>query len=270
MWSLLCSQARQCYFHFCLLWTWPLTSSSSHHWQQQRQVWSKYTQGFYLNCVYKVISTFVIWSKYTEYCSLHYVHKVISTFVYCDLDLWPSNSIGFMLSSWATTMPNVINIHSTVLSSIVFARLFPLVFCDLDLWPPKSIGFILSSWATTVPSLIKIHSKVWSLLCQQGYFHFCLMIKIHWTVLSLFCSQCYFHFCQLWPWPLNSKINRVHPLIMGNNCPESCVSRQFICIFMHSCIPTCYVCKSRATRIFLMAIWPHNNNPIEKVRDHVL
>ena len=63
-----------------------------------------------------------------------------------------------------------------------------------DLWPLKSIGFILSPWLTCLPSLIKKST----------------------TVKSLLCSQAYFHRCPLWPWPLTSKINRVHPLIMLN------------------------------------------------------
>ena len=63
-----------------------------------------------------------------------------------------------------------------------------------DLWPSKSIGFILSPWLTCLPSLIKKST----------------------TVKSLLCSQAYFHRCPLWPWPLTSKINRVHPLIMVN------------------------------------------------------
>ena len=63
-----------------------------------------------------------------------------------------------------------------------------------DLWPSKSIRFILSPWLTCLPSLIKKST----------------------TVKSLLCSQAYFHRCPLWPWPLTSKINRVHPLIMVN------------------------------------------------------
>ena len=83
------------------------------------------------------------------------------------------------------------------LVSIVFTSLFPymsIVTLTFDLWPPKSIGFILSPWLTCLPSLIKKYAMVYSLLC----------------------SQAYFHICPLWPWPLTSKINRVHPLIMVN------------------------------------------------------
>ena len=73
------------------------------------------------------------------------------------------------------------------------------VHYDLDLWPSKSIGFILSPWLTCLPSLIKKST----------------------TVKSLLCSQAYFHRCPLWPWPLTSKINRVHPLITVNMFAKS-------------------------------------------------
>ena len=83
------------------------------------------------------------------------------------------------------------------LVSIVFTSLFPymsIVTLTFDLWPPKSIGFIPSPWSTCLPSMIKKSTKVKSLSCSQGYFHI----------------------CPLWPWPLTSKINRVHPLIILN------------------------------------------------------
>ena len=69
-----------------------------------------------------------------------------------------------------------------------------IVTLTFDLWPPKSIGCILSSRLTCLPSLIKKST----------------------TVKSLLCSQAYFHRCPVWPWPLTSKINRVHPLITVN------------------------------------------------------
>ena len=69
-----------------------------------------------------------------------------------------------------------------------------IVTLTFDLWPLKSIGFILSSRLTCLPSLIKKST----------------------TVKSLLCSQAYFHRCPVWPWPLTSKINRVHPLITVN------------------------------------------------------
>ena len=79
-----------------------------------------------------------------------------------------------------------------------------IVTLTFDLWPPKSIGCILSSWLTCLPSLIKKST----------------------TVKSLLCSQAYFHTCPVWPWPLTSKINRVHPLITVN---MSCKFDKEIC-----------------------------------------
>ena len=59
-------------------------------------------------------------------------------------DLWPSKSIGFIL-----TMPNMSakfdqEAHKGLVS-IVLTSLFPymsIVTLTFDLWPPKSIGFI--------------------------------------------------------------------------------------------------------------------------------
>ena len=79
-----------------------------------------------------------------------------------------------------------------------------IVTLTFDLWPPKSIGFILSSRLTCLPSLIKKST----------------------TVKPLLCSQAYFHRCPVWPWPLTSKINRVHPLITVN---MSCKFDKEIC-----------------------------------------
>ena len=79
-----------------------------------------------------------------------------------------------------------------------------IVTLTFDLWPPKSIGCILSSRLTCLPSLIKKST----------------------TVKSLLCSQAYFHRCPVWPWPLTSKIHRVHPLITVN---MSCKFDKEIC-----------------------------------------
>ena len=82
---------------------------------------------------------------------------------------------------------------------ILFTRLFPymsIVTLIIDLWPPKWIGFILSSWLTCLPSLIKMHKWFSS-------------YRVH-KIISI-----YVH-CDLDLWPLTSKINRVHPLIMVN------------------------------------------------------
>ena len=85
------------------------------------------------------------------------------------------------------------------LVSIVFTSLFPymsIVTLTFDLWPPKSIASILSPWLTCLPSLIKKYTMVQFLSYSQAYFHICPLC------LDL--------------WPLTSKINRVHPLIMVN------------------------------------------------------
>ena len=43
---------------------------------------------------------------------------------------------------------------------------------------------------------------------------------MHPTAQSLLLFARFFQFCLLWPWPLTSKINRVHPLIIGNICAK--------------------------------------------------
>ena len=47
-------------------------------------------------------------------------------FLTLTFDLWPVKSIGFILSSWATSVPCLIKIHSTVWS-VVFTSLYPLL-----------------------------------------------------------------------------------------------------------------------------------------------
>ena len=81
--------------------------------------------------------------------------------------------------------------------SIMFTQFLPYKFTvtlTFELWPPKSIVFILLPWLTVRKILTLKYT----------------------TVQSLSCSQCYFHICQLWPLPLTSKINRVHPLVIVN------------------------------------------------------
>ena len=55
---------------------------------------------------------------------LYCVHKVIKPFTYCDLDLWPTKLIKFILSSWTTFVPNFIKIQWTI---------FKFVYCDITL-----------------------------------------------------------------------------------------------------------------------------------------
>ena len=109
-------------------------------------------------------------------------------------DLWPSKSIGCILSSRLTCLPSLMKKTQRFSLYGVHKLISIYVHYDLDLWPSKSIGFILSPWLTCLPSLIKKST----------------------TVKSLLHSQAYFHRCPLWPWPLTSKINRVHPLITVN------------------------------------------------------
>ena len=88
--------------------------------------------------------------------------------------------------------------HNGVVA-IVFTSLFPymsIVTLTFDLWPPKLIEFILLPWLTCLPSLIKKYT-MFSFYCV----HKLISIYVH---------------CDHDLWPLTSKINRVHPLIMVN------------------------------------------------------
>ena len=60
-----------------------------------------------------------------------------------------------------------------------------------ELWPPKSIGFTMVNMPAKFDE--EAHN---SLVCTR--------------------FTAYFHTCPLWPWPLTSKINRVHPLTKVN------------------------------------------------------
>ena len=57
-----------------------------------------------------------VWWKSTQRFSLYGVHKLISIYVHYDLDLWPSKSIGFILSPWLTCLPSLIKKSTTVKS----------------------------------------------------------------------------------------------------------------------------------------------------------
>ena len=69
--------------------------------------------------------------------------------------------------------------------------MIPIVTFTFELWPPKSIGF------TMVNMCAKFNEEA-----QNG------LVCVWFTA--------YFHTCTLWPWPLTSKMNRVHPLTMIN------------------------------------------------------
>ena len=69
--------------------------------------------------------------------------------------------------------------------------MIPIVTFTFELWPPQSIGFTMAN----TPA--KFNEEA-----HNGF------VSIWFTA--------YFHMCPLWPWPLTSKINRVHPLTMIN------------------------------------------------------
>ena len=91
--------------------------------------------------------------------------------------------------------------HNGLVSNMLTSLFLYLsvVTLNFDMWHPKSIGFILSPWLTCLPSSMKKHTVVKSLIS---------------------CSQAYFYTCQWWPWPLTSKINRVHILTLASMCAK--------------------------------------------------
>ena len=108
--SLWCSQA---YFHICPLRPWPLTLN--------------------INRVHPLI-TVNMSAKFDEEAhrfSLYGVHKLISIYVHYDLDLWPSISIGFILSPWLTCLPSMIK-KSTTVKSLLHSQAY---FHRCPLWP---------------------------------------------------------------------------------------------------------------------------------------
>ena len=72
-----------------------------------------------------------------------------------------------------------------------YLSMIPIVTFTFELWPSKSIGF------TMVNMSAKFIEEVHNGLVCIGF-------------------TAYFHTCPLWPWPLTSKINRVHPLTIVN------------------------------------------------------
>ena len=103
--------------------------------------------------------------------------------------LWDKNHINIFYFIWISSdLWKIIDVLGIFKGARVACPPPPLNLCT---------EFINSSHAKFEPSYIKIHLMAWSLLCSQGYIHFCL----------------------LWPWPLTSdliKINRVHLLVMVN------------------------------------------------------
>ena len=134
------------YFHTCPLWPWPLTSKMNRvHPLTMINISAKFDAEIHNGLISFVFTSL---SRYMSIASLNF-------------DLWPPKSIGFILSSWLTSLPSLIKQNTQWLSFYHVHKLISIyVHCDLDLWPPKSIGFILSLWLTFVPSLIKKHTAV--------------------------------------------------------------------------------------------------------------
>ena len=86
------------------------------------------------------------------------------------------------------------------------------------------------------------------------------LIKRHWIDWSLLCSQCYLHICPFWPWPLNTKINGVHPLFIGKMCAKFDQNK------LNGLISIVY---KRFEHIFLLWPWPLTSkfNMIHKQRE---
>ena len=92
-------------------------------------------------------------------------------------------------------MPQIYNITTESVASPRTPNLsmIPIVTFMFKLWPPKSIGFTSITYKMSVK------------FDEEGHNGF---VCIRFTA--------YYHACPLWPWPLTSKINRVHPLTMVN------------------------------------------------------
>ena len=71
--------------------------------------------------------------------------------------------------------------------------MIPIMTFTFELWSPKSIEFTM---------VYNNMSTKFEEEASNG------LVCIRFTA--------YFHTCPLWPWPLTSKINRVHPLTMVN------------------------------------------------------
>ena len=116
--SLLCSQA---YFHRCPVWPWPLTSDL-----QNQKVHPLITVN--MSCKFdKEICNGLVSSVF---------HKLISIYVHYDLDLWPSKSIGFILSPWLTCLQSLIKKSTTVKSLLCSQAYFNR--CPSWPWPLTS------------------------------------------------------------------------------------------------------------------------------------
>ena len=117
--------------------------------------------------------------------------KVVVVWFFC-VPKWEWNPQNMM--SLACQHSNI-PIQNITTQSVASPRtphlsMIPIMTFTFDLWPPKSIGF------TMVNMSAKFNEEA-----QNG------LVCIWFTA--------YFH-TPLWPWPLTSKIKRVHPLTMIN------------------------------------------------------
>ena len=108
------------------------------------------------------------------------------------LDLLFPKSIGVLLRWQATHVKRKSSYRAKNVKSLKYKL-------DLDLWTPKSIEVLLGSWSTHVWSIINVCHKEIELTCRN-YKKFEV---------------------QIWPWPLNPKINRGPPRVMVNTCEVS-------------------------------------------------
>ena len=111
--------------------------SFSHHGQHLCQVWLNYTEQNLISIFFKIL--FPLLSIITLTSEINRVHPLIIGNMYAKFyqntlntlisivftrlfhvtytfDLWPPISIAFILTSWAITTPNLVNIHSMILS----------------------------------------------------------------------------------------------------------------------------------------------------------
>ena len=118
------------YFHACPLWPWPLTSKMNRvHPLTMINISAKFDAEIHNGLIPFVFTSL---SRYMSIVTLTF-------------DLWPPKSIGFILSSWLTSLPRLIKKYTTAYFYHVHKLISIYVHCDLDLWPltSKIIGFIL-------------------------------------------------------------------------------------------------------------------------------
>ena len=139
-------------------------------------------------------------------------------------DLLTSKSIGRILDSWWVSVWSFM-IIGWLQSQLSSGNHFQITMRhDLDLWTPKSIGHILDSWGASVWSFMII-GGLQSQLSSGNHFQTSVMDRqTDWrTDRVQTYSPLRFHRWGTnnhapWPWPLDPKINRAHPWLMGSKC----------------------------------------------------